>query len=85
MITSSPLALSGESTLDNCQVLCRPCHRGEGAKTTQDVKRIAKAKRSYDRHAGITKPKQSIPSPPKAEKQSTKTVLPPRRLYEARS
>ena len=40
-----PLALTGESTLDNCQVLCRPCHRDPGAKTAEDVKAIAKSKR----------------------------------------
>jgi 5-methylcytosine-specific restriction enzyme A len=58
-----PLALTGESTLDNCQVLCRPCHRDPGAKTADDVKRIAKAKRTEAAHRGITAPKQPIKSP----------------------
>lgn len=37
-----PDALGGEATLENCEVLCLPCHK---AKTTKgDVPRIAKAK-----------------------------------------
>lgn len=58
-----PLALNGESTLDNCQVLCRPCHRDPGAKTADDVKRIAKAKRSEGKHIGVIQPKGDIRSP----------------------
>lgn len=58
-----PLALGGESTLDNCQVLCRPCHRDPGAKTAEDVKRIAKAKRVEALHHGITQPAGNIQSP----------------------
>ena len=49
-----PDGLGGEPTLDNCQVLCTPCH---GAKTSKkDVPAIAKAKRISDRHLGIKKP-----------------------------
>lgn len=47
-----PDALGGEPTLDNCQVLCVPCHRGAGAKTAQDVKAIAKVKRIQMKHSG---------------------------------
>ena len=46
-----PDALGGEPTLDNCQVLCRGHH---DAKTrTEDVPRIAKAKRVRNKHIGI--------------------------------
>ncbi|MQW00683.1 HNH endonuclease [Sinorhizobium medicae] len=47
-----PYALSEDSTLSNCQVLCVPCHRGEGAKTSDDIKAIAKAKRNWLKHTG---------------------------------
>jgi len=50
-----PDALGGEATLDNCQVLCVPCHRGVGAKTAQDVKTIAKVKRIQMKHNGSWK------------------------------
>ncbi len=49
----TPDALGGSNLLDNCRVLCVGCH---GSKTTQvDVRRIAKAKRVYDKHNGIRK------------------------------
>ena len=37
-----PLELGGEDEIENLQPLCKPCHR---AKTTEDIKRIAKARR----------------------------------------
>lgn len=40
-----PYYLSQDSSLDNCQVLCVPCHRGAGAKTADDQRVIAKVKR----------------------------------------
>lgn len=50
-----PDGLGGEPTLDNCQVLCTPCH---GQKTRRcDVPAIAKAKRIEDRQRGIKKPR----------------------------
>jgi 5-methylcytosine-specific restriction enzyme A len=48
-----PDALGGEPTLDNCRVLCVPCHNVKTRKG--DVPRIAKAKRVYDLHNGIRK------------------------------
>ena len=47
-----PYALSEDSTLENCQVLCVPCHRGVGAKTSDDIKTISKAKRNWLKHTG---------------------------------
>ena len=44
--------LTGEATLENCQVLCVPCHKG---KTREDVSAIAEAKRRERRHNGIRK------------------------------
>lgn len=49
-----PDALGGEPTLDNCVVVCKPCHVTKTAK--QDIPRIAKAKRISDREIGIRKP-----------------------------
>lgn len=45
-----PAALTEDASLDNCQVLCRPCH---AAKTVVDVGVIARVRRVRDRHAGI--------------------------------
>ncbi|WP_201269096.1 HNH endonuclease [Sinorhizobium meliloti] len=47
-----PAALGGDATLDNAQVLCIPCHRGVGAKTSDDIKAIAKTKRNWLKHTG---------------------------------
>jgi 5-methylcytosine-specific restriction endonuclease McrA len=49
-----PDALGGEPTLDNCTVACLACH-GEKT-TTEDVPRIAAAKRQERKHIGIRKP-----------------------------
>jgi 5-methylcytosine-specific restriction protein A len=79
-----PLALGGESTLENCQVLCRPCHRDPGAKTAEDVKRIARAKRTAAKHFGFEPEKQKIPSRPAAPKQrADKLPMPgPKSLFK---
>jgi 5-methylcytosine-specific restriction endonuclease McrA len=47
--------LGGDPTLENCQVLCTPCHKIKTA--TQDVPAIAKTKRIQDRQRGIKKPR----------------------------
>src|SRR5437879_5902941 len=48
-----PDALGGDTSLQNCAVLCLPCH---GSKTQKiDVPMIAKAKRVADKHRGIRK------------------------------
>lgn len=48
-----PAALTDDVSLENCQVLCRPCH---AAKTAVDVGVIARVRRVRDRHAGILDP-----------------------------
>jgi 5-methylcytosine-specific restriction protein A len=50
----TPDGLGGEPTLDNCVVLCVPCHRAKTSK--RDVPAIAKTKRIQDRNIGIRKP-----------------------------
>lgn len=61
------------------------CHRGEDGKTNQDVKKIAKGKRQYDRANGMkAKAKKPIPSRPAPPKTSAKPSLPWRRLYRER-
>src|SRR6185312_16190006 len=48
-----PDALGGEPTLENCRVLCRSCH---SVKTrSEDVPRIAKARRNFRKSRGIRK------------------------------
>lgn len=48
-----PDALGGEPTLENCVVLCIPCHRIKTG--TKDIPAIAKTKRIRDREMGIRK------------------------------
>ena len=56
-----PDALGGEPVIDNCQVLCPKCHRLKSA--TEDVPRIAKAKRQQRKAIGAwPKPKRKIQS-----------------------
>lgn len=47
-----PDQLGGEPTLENCQCVCKVCHKD---KTREDVGRIAKAKRQECKHLGIRK------------------------------
>lgn len=47
-----PYFLTQDSSADNCQVLCLPCHRGEGGKTADDATIIAKVKRVEAKHNG---------------------------------
>lgn len=41
-------SIGGTATLDNCQVLCSPCHGSKSAKI--DTPRAAKTKRQYLKH-----------------------------------
>lgn len=47
-----PYFLTRDSTVGNCQVVCIPCHRGEGGKTADDAAMIAKVKRVEAKHNG---------------------------------
>lgn len=44
--------LGGEATLENCRLICTPCHK---AKTAADVRRIRKADRQRDKASGAFK------------------------------
>src|SRR5215472_34859 len=48
-----PYWMGRDSSLDNCQVLCRACHH---RKTRGDVKDIAKVKRLQDKRGKVRKP-----------------------------
>ncbi|MCP5019666.1 MAG: HNH endonuclease [Ketobacter sp.] len=78
-----PVALGGDCSLSNLQILCKTCHK---IKTVKDVKRIRKADRSRDKKSGAMKnkpwpkpPKQSKRQKPRIEKQE----LPRRSLYRS--
>lgn len=64
------------------------CHRGEDGKTRKDVKKIAEAKRQYNRANGLKRPTQTIRSAPfpqseKAAKRQPKQALAPRQLFRS--
>lgn len=54
-----PYFTSRDSSLDNCQVLCVPCHRGPGAKTADDQRTISKIKRVKMKHEGTFPPSRA--------------------------
>jgi 5-methylcytosine-specific restriction enzyme A len=54
----NPDGLTGNNDLNNCAVLCVPCHR---QKTRGDVGRIAKAKRQHARDIGAYKSRNPLP------------------------
>ncbi len=74
-----PDILGGEPVLANAQVLCRECHKDKSA---DDIRRTRKADKQRDKASGAIKPKQSIASPPKAEKPAGKVALPPRAMFK---
>ncbi len=45
---STPAAVGGSATIDNCRVLCRNCHGAKTART--DVPQIARTKRIQRKH-----------------------------------
>ena len=51
-----PFFMTQDSSLQNAQCLCRPCHRGVGAKTADDQRDIAKVKRMQAKHEGTFPP-----------------------------
>ena len=55
----NPDGLTGDPTLENCRVLCTACHSVKT--TTQDVPRIAKAKRREAKHIGAKAPRNPMP------------------------
>ena len=50
-----PSWMGGDSSLENCKVLCTPCHTDKTGK--RDIPTIAKTKRIHDRENGIRKPR----------------------------
>lgn len=76
-----PDAIGGPNDLQNCQVLCVPCHKDKTAKI--DVPVIAKTKRVADKYQGIPSrgPKLRSRGFPKAPPQRTAT-RPIRRAFQ---
>lgn len=56
---STPDYVDGPPTLDNCVVLCTPCHSLKT--TTTDAPAIAKTKRIRKRQAGVKRSKKPMP------------------------
>jgi 5-methylcytosine-specific restriction enzyme A len=55
-----PIAMGGESTLENAVCLCAKCHKI--STSDKDIPAIAKAKRIERKHKGVTSPKRKMPS-----------------------
>lgn len=53
-----PTWTSGRNDLDNCQVLCVPCHK---AKTAKDVRDIAKVKRIMSKRVKAKSSRRPMP------------------------
>ena len=54
-----PIALGGESTLENASCKCSKCHRLKTS--TSDVPRIAKTKRTRAKTSGVKRTKNPLP------------------------
>ena len=83
---ANPDGLTGQPTLDNAVIACKPCHE---AKTRKDVTAIAQAKRREARNLGIRKAPtlkgQGFPKAPeqrRASKPLTKLMPERRPIYE---
>lgn len=72
-----PVAMGGESTLENCEVLCKSCHKAKSAGA--DIPNIARAKRREAKHIGA-KARSARPLPggkgSKWKKKLTGEVVP---------
>lgn len=77
-----PAALGGDNSLQNCQVLCTPCHRGSDGKTSQDIRRIRKADRQRDKANGAIRPSSKL-SKPKLPKPALTKTLPPKPMFRS--
>lgn len=67
--------LGGEPTLENCAVLCIPCHHDKTA--GRDMPAIAKAKRIQDRERGIQSPSRLRGQrfrPPRPQKSASRPL-----------
>jgi len=64
----NPVEMSSDASLDNCQVLCRACHK---AKTQGDIRDIAKSNRLRNKAAGIKKSGRSMPGSRNSEWKKT--------------
>jgi hypothetical protein len=83
---ANPDGLTGEPTLANAVVLCRPCH---AEKTKADVGKIARAKRREALDLGVRKPPTlksagfaRAPEQRRASKPLEKPLPPRRSIYE---
>ena len=55
-----PVEMGGESTLANCQIICRVCHK---AKTKRDIQRIRKSDRQRDKFTSAFQQARRNPMP----------------------
>lgn len=67
-------ANSHDNSLENCAAVCIPCHRFKSANI--DTPKAAKTLRQQDKARGVSRPKQSIPSRPKAPAKQPKQQPP---------
>ena len=77
-----PDGLLGEPTIENAQLLCKPCF---DVKNPVDTRTIAKAKRREAAALGASRAKAKIPAGPSSlstgKRREPKPSLPPRSLF----
>lgn len=71
-------ANSKDNSLENCRAVCPKCH--DHKTRTRDIPTAAKTV-AQSLMGMKTRPKQSIPSPPKPAKPAGKPPLPPKAIY----
>ena len=58
----TPCGLGGDASLENCAVLCIPCHRAKTHEPEGDRSKMNAADRKRLKHLGVIRPKGSIKS-----------------------
>lgn len=67
-----PDAIGGKNDFENCRCLCKKCHRLKTSET--DIPRISKAKRVYEKRAGVRQKSRGFQRPPRGYSQWTRSI-----------
>lgn len=73
-----PAELGGDASLENCQVICRACHK---AKTAGDIRAIRKSDRMRDKHTGAFKRAPRLRGRPFTKPPPQNSTRPPEKWF----